>query len=234
MAREVQHGLFPERAPASGRFQAAARFRPARELGGDVHDFYELGPELVGVSVGDVSGKGVAAALFGAFASGTARARAFERLPPAELLERLNRTLVRRGTEGLFCTLAFALFDLAGGSVRIASSGLPYPLRFEAANGRCEPIEIPGLPLGLFPGSTYDERTIDLAAGDVFVFHTDGVMEGRRGEEEYGPDRFRQQICAHAGESADAIAAALLEDVESFVGPESHEDDMSIVVVKAL
>jgi sigma-B regulation protein RsbU (phosphoserine phosphatase) len=234
MAREIQHGLFPERAPTGAGFEAAAQFRPARELGGDLHDFYELGEGLLGLSVGDVSGKGVAAALFGAFTSGTVRARAFERHPPANLLERVNRTLVRRGTEGLFCTLSFSLFDFAGRRLRIASSGLPYPLRFEASTGRCTPLEIPGVPLGLFANSTYEEREVSLAAGDVWVFYSDGVTEGTRGEEEYGMERLKQQVCAHAGQSAAEIASTVLADVEAFRGPEPREDDTTLVVVKVL
>ena len=106
---------------------------------------------MLGLAVGDVAGKGVPAALYAAFASGTVRARAFERHPPADLLARVNRTLRRRGVEGLFCTLAFALFDfVARHRAPSPTPGLPYPLHYRAATGRCVPIELAGLPLGAF------------------------------------------------------------------------------------
>jgi len=234
MAREIQHGLFPERAPTGAGFQAAAQFRAARELGGDLHDFYELPGGVLGVSVGDVSGKGLAAALYGAFASGTVRARAFERHPPADLLERVNRTLVRRGTEGLFCTLSFSLFDFAAHTLRMASSGLPYPLHYEAATGRCAPLEFPGIPLGLFADSTYEEHTVALGAGDVFAFYSDGLTEGTRGEEEYGAERLQGQVCALAAQDAETIASTILADVDAFHGPGTREDDTTLVVVKVV
>ena len=89
-----------------------------------------MGEGLLGLAVGDVAGKGVPAALYGAFASGMVRARAFERRAPHDLMARVNRTLRRRGVEGLFCTLGYALFDFGARTVRIANSGLPYPLAF--------------------------------------------------------------------------------------------------------
>src|SRR6185503_9054230 len=108
IARRVQHGLFPEECPSGPGWEASAHFRPAHELGGDLYDFYDLGEGLLGLAVGDVSGKGVPAALYGAFASGSVRARAFERRTPPDLMARVNRTLRRRGVEGLLCNLVYA------------------------------------------------------------------------------------------------------------------------------
>ena len=135
IAREIQHALFPEGSPTGAGWEASAHFRPARELGGDLYDFYDMGNGLLGVATGDVAGKGVPAALYAAFASGTVRARAFERRPPADLMQRVNRTLRRRGVEGLFCTLGYALFDFQERSLRLANSGLPHPLHYRAASG---------------------------------------------------------------------------------------------------
>jgi sigma-B regulation protein RsbU (phosphoserine phosphatase) len=125
-----------------------------------------------GVVVGDVAGKGVPAALYGAFASGTVRSRAFERHSPAGLMARVNRTLRRRGVEGLLCNLVYARFDLHSKTVVLASSGLPHPLHYHAATGRCVPIDIGGLPLGAFDTASYEEQTLALEPGDVFVFYT--------------------------------------------------------------
>src|SRR5262245_17055934 len=218
IAQGIQHGLFPEECPSGEGWEASAHFLPARELGGDLYDFYELDEGRLGLAVGDVSGKGVPAALYGAFASGTVRARAFEKREPADLMARVNRTLRRRGVEGLFCTLAYALFDFEAGTLRLANSGLPYPLRYSAASGRCEEVEVSGLPLGTFDDSRYEEREIPLSAGDVFVFVTDGVTEARGAGEEYGVERLRRQVEAQAGLAASRIGERILEDVDRFTG----------------
>jgi sigma-B regulation protein RsbU (phosphoserine phosphatase) len=234
IARRVQHGLFPEECPSGPGWEASAHFLPALELGGDLYDFYDMGEGLLGLAVGDVAGKGTAAALYGAFASGTVRARAFERHRPADLLQRVNRTLRRRGLDGFFCTLAYAVFDLKERRLTLANSGLPYPLRYRADTGRAEPLEIPGVPLGAFDGSSYDQRTFDLGAGDVFVFFTDGVVEASRDGEEYGHARLREQVERHANLRAGALGARILADLDTFVGGMTPSDDVTFVVVKVL
>jgi sigma-B regulation protein RsbU (phosphoserine phosphatase) len=233
IAREIQHGLFPEAAPQGAAWQASAHFLPARELGGDLYDFYEVEEGVLGVAVGDVAGKGVPAALYGAFASGTVRARAFERHGPADLMGRVNRTLRRRGVEGLFCTLAYALFDFRYGHLRLANSGLPYPLHYDARTGRCSELELPGLPLGAFEAAEYDEKTVELHPGDVFVFHTDGVTEAGR-IEEYGRARLRAQVEDGATLAAAQLGEKILADVHAFLGSTPPADDVTLVVVKVL
>jgi phosphoserine phosphatase RsbU/P len=232
IARDVQHGLFPEDDPSGPAFETSSHFRPARELGGDLYDFYDIGEQILGVAVGDVAGKGVPAALYAAFASGTVRARAFERHPPADLLYRANRTLRRRGIEGFFCTLAYALFDFQARRVQLANSGLPYPLHFEAGSGRCRPLEVAGLPLGAFGDATYEERVVELRSGDVFVFLSDGVTEAWNGEEEYGTLRLQEQVERHAALTAPLLGEQILADVDRFVSGRPLLDDLTLVVVK--
>jgi sigma-B regulation protein RsbU (phosphoserine phosphatase) len=234
IAQGVQHGLFPEDCPSGPGWEASAHFLPARELGGDLYDFYEVGEGLLGLAIGDVAGKGVPAALYGAFASGTVRARAFERRAPADLLTRVNRTLRRRGVDGLFCTLAFAQFDFGARTLAVANSGLPYPLHYSAASGRCEALELGGLPLGAFESATYEERSLELRPGDVFVFHTDGVSEARRGGEEYGVLRLKQQVEENAHLPAPRLGARILADVDRFMEQATPADDVTLVVVKVL
>jgi sigma-B regulation protein RsbU (phosphoserine phosphatase) len=229
IARGVQHGLFPEECPSGPGWEASAHFRPARELGGDLYDFYNIAPDLLGLAVGDVAGKGVPAALYGAFASGTVRARAFQRHPPAELLMRVNRTLKRRGVDGVYCTLTFALFDFTSRSMRISNSGLPYTLHYRAATGKSTPIELPGLPLGVFDDVTYDELTLDLVPGDVFVFHSDGICEAHNGREAYGMNRLKKLV--DDGAAQPRLGERILEDLENFMGDRLPDDDVTLVVV---
>jgi len=234
IARDVQHALFPGASPAGPGWEASAHFRPAREVGGDLYDFYDMGEGRLGVATGDVSGKGVPAALYAAFASGTVRRRAFERRGPADLLRRVNGTLRRRGIEGLFCTLAYAVFDFPDRRVTVGNSGLPYPLHYRAETGRAEPLTVSGLPLGTFDDVDYEELSVELAPGDAFVFFSDGVSEAVRGHEEYGVKRLRRALEAHGTRPATELGKGLMADLEGFVEEETPADDITLIVVKVL
>lgn len=233
IAQKVQHGLFPEEAPRGKGWEASAHFSPARELGGDLYDFYNISENVLALAVGDVAGKGVPAALYGAFASGTVRARAFHNPAPADLMAGINRTLRRRGVEGLFCTLTFALFDFGARTVRFANSGLPYLLHFQGAARRCVAVDLGGLPLGAFDGSTYEERALPLESGDVFVFHTDGVTEAHNGRESYGVERLKRLVEAQA--HLPGLGDKIIDDLEhQFMGDVLPGDDVTLVVVRIL
>jgi len=161
------------------------------------------------------------------------RGRAFQWHAPADLLAKVNRTLRRRGVEGLFCTLTFALFDFDARTLRLANSGLPYPLRFRAATGRCETIEVAGLPLGAFDDPTYEELSIELMPGDVYVFHTDGVTEAHNGKEAYGVARLKKLVEEYAREPG--LGDRIIEDLQKrFMGDAESGDDVTLVVIKIL
>ena len=155
-ARRVQAALLPAGLPKRMRgVDVAAHFTPARELGGDLHDFLSPESNSLVVAVGDVSGKGVPAALYSVFAAELVRSRTFrrrympERFSPAGVLMSINTILYERQLEGYYCTLCYAYFDLKRRTLTMANSGLPYTLRSTADT--CLPIELPGLPLGSFP-----------------------------------------------------------------------------------
>jgi sigma-B regulation protein RsbU (phosphoserine phosphatase) len=233
LAQWVQQNLFPDDPPQGAGWDASAHFLPATELGGDLYDFFELGEGVLGLAVGDVLGKGVPAALFGAFVSGSIRARAMERRAPGDLLTRVNRTLRKRGADGFYCTVAFAVFDFPQRRMVLANSGLPYPLVYRAAEGRVETIELPGLPLGTFASTTYEERVVALAPGDVVVFYSDGLTDARRdGEDYYGTERLAAQLAAGATGTAAELGERILSDVDAFLGEASRADDITLVVVK--
>src|SRR5262245_25750399 len=232
IAQQIQHGLFPEEAPHGPGWAASAHFCPARELGGDLYDFFDIGENVLGVAVGDVAGKGVPAALYGAFASGTVRARAFQRRAPAELLAGVNRTLCRRGVEGIYCTLGYALFDFQAKTVRVANSGLPYPLHYHSATRQCDPITLGGLPLGTFDASSYEEVELPLESGDLFLFYTDGVSEAWNGHEAFGVERLRQLVVENA--AAPDLGGRIVASHAAFMAGAEPSDDFTLVVVRVL
>jgi phosphoserine phosphatase RsbU/P len=237
-AQRVQAALLPAEPPK--RFKGVdigARFAPARELGGDLYDFLTPEPNTLVVAVGDVSGKGVAAALYGAFAGELIRSRTFrrrstmERFSPAAVLSSVNTILHERQLEAYYCTLCYAAFDFKRRTVVLANSGLPYPIRCSDAG--CAPIQVSGVPLGTFGGSSYEEVVLDLRPGDVFVFCTDGVLEAMAERDtEFGVARLLQTIERSRREPAGQIVDAIFDAVQEFRGDIPPNDDMTAVAVK--
>lgn len=234
IAQRIQEGLFPEESPKGARWDASAHFLPARELAGDLFDFYDLDEHRLGLSVGDVAGKGVPAALFGAFTSGTIRARAFQKAAPGEILYRANRTLIRRAVEGLYCALTFAVFDFQANEARIANSGLPYPIHYRASQKKAAPIVLPGVPLGLFDNIEYDEASIPIEPGDVFVFHSDGLTEAWNGKEEFGSARLAALVAKHAHRPAREIGREIEKALRTWAKQHLANDDVTFVIVRVV
>jgi len=237
-AQRVQQALLPQELPKRLRgVDVAARFEAARELGGDLHDFLTPEPNGLVVAVGDVSGKGAPAALYSAFAGELVRGRTYRRRytsvqsSPAGVLASMNNILHERQLEEYYCTLCYASFDFKRRLVTMANSGLPYPIRCTAEG--CAPIDLPGVPLGAFPGTTYDEATYSLAAGDVFVICSDGISEAMNEDgEEFTSSRLIAVIERTRGGSAKAIVDGIFEAVEGFRGEAVQNDDMTAVAVK--
>ncbi len=237
-ARRVQAALLPAGLPKRMRgVDVAAHFTPARELGGDLHDFLSPEPNSLVVAVGDVSGKGVPAALYSVFAAELVRSRTFrrrympERFSPAGVLMSINTILYERQLEGYYCTLCYAYFDLKRRTLTMANSGLPYTLR--STPDACLPIVLPGLPLGSFPGVSYDQVVLELGAGDIFVFCTDGIYETfNAADEEFGADRVAEIVQTRRREPAADIVQAIVDAVEGFRGELPQGDDITVVVVK--
>jgi sigma-B regulation protein RsbU (phosphoserine phosphatase) len=237
-AQRVQAALLPVGLPKRMKgVEVGARFAPARELGGDFHDFLSPESNMLAVALGDVSGKGVPAALYSVFAAELIRGRTFRRrfLPdssgPASVLSSVNTILHQRQLEEYYCTLCYAIFDLKRRIVTLANSGLPYPIR-ASAEGVTQ-IELPGVPLGAFQGSTYDELTYALHAGDLFVFCSDGVSEAMNGGgEEFGSARVIEIVEQSRALAPRALVDAIFDAVEAFREGFPPNDDMTAVAVK--
>jgi sigma-B regulation protein RsbU (phosphoserine phosphatase) len=237
-AQRVQAALLPVGLPKRMKgVEVAASFAPARELGGDFHDFLSPEANTLAVALGDVSGKGVPAALYSVFAAELIRGRTFRRrfLPdqsgPASVLSSVNTILHQRQLEEYYCTLCYAIFDLKRRIVTLANSGLPYPIRVSAEG--LSQIELPGVPLGSFHGSTYDEISMALHTGDLFVFCSDGVFEAMNvNGEEFGAGRLLAVVERARQLAPRGIVSEIFGAVESFREGAAPNDDMTAVVVK--
>jgi sigma-B regulation protein RsbU (phosphoserine phosphatase) len=232
-AREIQRQLLPTGAREVPGLDLAAAYVPARELGGDFYDFLPYGQGRLGFVLGDVSGKGTAAALYGSLAIGTVREVISEHTPqPAAMLERLNRRLHGARLEARFIAMLFAIFDAPSLSLTLANAGGSYPLLVR--NGEVQVIQLEGIPLGLLQGTEYDETTIQLEPEDVIILASDGILESENSnQEEFGMERLKSLLTEitktdSARMIADRILAATND--HSGAGTVPHDDRTLLVL----
>ena len=235
-AREVQQLLLPKEMPAVPGLDIAAVYLPAQELGGDFYDFLHYRDGRLAIAVGDVSGKGPAAALLASLGVGILREHAVHQpSPPAEMLADLNGHLQILGGNGRFIAMAFSVYDPATAELCLANAGFPPPL--VVRDKRPIPIAVAGVPLGLLPDSTYEMIRLRLQPGDTVVFCSDGVQEQTNAtEEEYGNERLISQLASScATSSAGQIVAAILRSLDDYAAAGASRepgDDRTIVVLR--
>jgi PAS domain S-box-containing protein len=237
IARTLQAGLLPVRLVDVPGLEIALRYHSIADggtVGGDFYDCFDILPERWLVVVGDVAGKGTAAAVLTGLARHTLRAIALRDEQPAEMLRFLNEALRRQSTESAFCTVACVRLDPApegGFDACLAAGGHPYPLLVRAG-GRAEDVEVRGTLLGVEAEPVLEQMSLELEAGDTLVLYTDGVVDARDPDgERFGEERLRAAVDAAAGGSAEAVAAAVDEAVAGFE-PDLTRDDRAIVVLR--
>jgi len=233
-AREIQRQLLPTGAREVPGIDLAAAYVPARALGGDFYDFLPYGIGRLGFTLGDVSGKGTAAALYGSLAIGTVREIAVDHAgEPAAMLALLNQRLHAARLESRFIAMLFGIYDAPSRRLTLANAGGPYPLLVR--DGQVQTILLEGVPLGLLPDTQYDETTLDLQAGDIVVFASDGILESEnRLQVEFGPDRLSLLLAGLSLEtSAREIAEIILAATDEHCGEgHSPHDDRTLLVLR--
>jgi len=230
-AKRIQGALLRPVPTEDYGLDVAARYLSAREVCGDLYEFLRYGPQQLGVALGDVSGKGTAAALYGAVAIGIMRSLAPQKLQPAEMLRQMNQLVGERRIEGRFMTACFATWQKGRQKLRVANAGQSQPLLYK--NERCDRIELTGFPLGIFEEVQYDEWGVTLAAGDILVFHSDGIAETTNSEGQFfGMTRLRKLIEQHHENSSAEIADMVLREVDWFAQSAPLADDRTLVVLK--
>jgi sigma-B regulation protein RsbU (phosphoserine phosphatase) len=232
LARELQFRLLPQKRPMLKNAEVAARFSPAREIGGDMYDFLKYsGHGVIGIAVGDVSGKGAPAAIYAGLVAGTTSSHAIDEPSAAQLLEAVNLSLSERPIEAQYVSMIYAVWHDNDRALQVANSGLPSPLRI--SDGRAEEIPVAGIPLGLFATSDYDERNLRAKPGDVFLFFTDGITDATSSKGNmFGRGRLEKLAIKHAHRNADEIAEAIFRAVSDHAKGMDAFDDLTIVVLK--
>lgn len=230
-AKRIQGALLRPAPAEDYGVDLAARYLSAREVCGDLYDFLRYGPQQLGIALGDVSGKGTAAALYGAVAIGIMRSLAPQKLQPAEMLRQMNQLVGERRIEGRFMTACFATWQKGRQKLRVANAGQSQPLLYK--DDRCGRIELTGFPLGLYEDVTYEEWGVTLEPGNILVFHSDGITETVDSEGQFfGTTRLRELIEKHHHLTATELADNILGEVDWFSSSAPLSDDRTLVVMK--
>ena len=229
-ARSVQRHLLPAAWNGTPGIEIAARNEPASVVSGDFYDYYDRGGK-VAILNGDVSGKGAAAALYAALASGLIRAATQRDLPPGATLGQANEALLDRRVDARFLAAFLAVWDAPRNRLTMAAAGMPAP--YVLRNGQLSRVQLEGFPLGLFRGATYEDVTLELQPGDLAVTFTDGFNETVNTDgATYGDDRLEQVLRSHQNDSAQAILDRLFDDVSLFCEHCPQADDRTAVVLR--
>jgi sigma-B regulation protein RsbU (phosphoserine phosphatase) len=232
LAADIQTSFMPRRAPRLEGWDISGRIESAREASGDFIDIVELGDGRWGVLVADVSGKGIAAAIYMALARTVIRTYALDRSSsPAGVTAAANRRILEDTDDDFFVTAFYGVLDPSTCGFTYASAGHD-PALLSRHRG-LERLESTGVPLGLLPEASWTERTVSLEDGDVLLVHTDGVTDAQNASGEFfGADRLGETLEASRGESSRQIVEAVVTAVRDFVGDEPQTDDMSLLVVR--
>jgi sigma-B regulation protein RsbU (phosphoserine phosphatase) len=235
-AREIQRQLLPTGARDVPGLDLSAGYCSARELGGDFYDFLPYGKGRLAVALGDVSGKGTAAALFGSLAIGTMREHIVEHpCPPPEMLALLNRRLHGARLDARFIAMVFGVYDAGERRLTLANAGAPYPILLR--EGKVQQIRAAGVPLGLFADTQYDEVVIDLQPGDTVLFASDGILESENSQQqEFGIARLTAVLeSVSPAQTANEICELVLNATDEYSGGGfTPSDDRTLIVMRVI
>jgi sigma-B regulation protein RsbU (phosphoserine phosphatase) len=233
MAREVQLRLLPPFRPKHLRAEFAARFLPARTLGGDLYDFVPYDANRTAIVLGDVSGKAAPAALYAALVSGIMRSEATAHLSPSEMLKTLNDSLQERRVDSQYVTMLYSVWNDDNQTLQISNAGSVQPLF--CREGEIETVKAEGFPLGMFPDVKYEEFTLSTQPGDSLIFFSDGIADAQNAEGDmFGEERLKAVVAKYQYKSASKIAEAIFDEVGKFQKGVERFDDETVVVLRVL
>jgi sigma-B regulation protein RsbU (phosphoserine phosphatase) len=228
-ARAIQSVMLPAESLRAGAVMISHEFQPIAAVGGDFLDYFQLTDGRIGLYLGDVSGKGLPAALYAALAVGTLRGVHKTGTSPHDVLATLNRRLMIRGMPRRHTAIQYAVFDPHSHELQIASAGMPGPLHL-CGNG-CRVLELTGIPPGLFATTNYETLTLRLQPGDSVLFCTDGITDAfDRKEDQFGIERLQELCDAERLASPTELLVRIFSAVENFARGREQHDDMAAAV----
>jgi sigma-B regulation protein RsbU (phosphoserine phosphatase) len=235
LAREVQAQLFPRELPSMPGIELEAVWRAARGVSGDYYDFLVLSPTQLGIALGDISGKGISAALLMANLQASLRSEAGLDGPvpveTAKVVTRLNRHFCRSSSEGRFATFFYGVYDLQSRTLQYTNAGHLPPVCI--SGGKIRMLEAGGMVLGIYDDRVYQQETVEIDPGTLFFAFSDGLIEPENVYgEEFGTERLVDEAVRHARSSASAVAQALMAAVDQWAGTPEQADDMTVIVAR--
>ena len=237
IAREVQEHLFPQRLPSVPGLDYCGRCRPAREVGGDYYDFLELPEGRLGIAIGDVSGKGIGAALMMASLQASLRAQASVGHDLAELMKRVNNLIYKASSANHYATAFYAEYDPRSGQLSYVNAGHNPPAILRKSDAMCQVFRLGtgGPVIGLLQQSSYEQASFPVKPGDLIVLFTDGLSESMNAHnEEWGEDRLIEFARTWHGAPAFEAMTRILSAAEAFAAGAPQHDDMTLVVLRIL
>lgn len=233
VAREIQRSILPCCLPSFTGYDLGSRIYPARAVGGDFFDLIPLGPKALGVAVGDVSDKGVPAAIFMAVTRSLIRSEASRARSPREAMRSVNGHLLEMNSADMFVTVLYGVLDGATGEFSYVRAGHDPPIVLTGDGTALRAPHDIGQPLGVFPDPILDEQVVSLAPGETLLVYTDGITDARNEEKEFfGLDRLCATACDGTTHSAQTLCDHLLETVTAFQNSAPQDDDVTLVAVR--
>jgi sigma-B regulation protein RsbU (phosphoserine phosphatase) len=230
IAREIQGYILPPQTPVLEGYEMSVEYHPAREVGGDLYDFH-CDAHTLQVIIGDVSGKSIPAALYGAVFSGQLQALYTDSRSPSEALEILNHNLIARYQSGNYIAVAYCRINLADGSGILANGGMPFP--FLMRGNAVTRLQLPGVPLGLMEETRYAQMSFRLDPGDTLVLVSDGATDAVNiSGDFYDVDRFSRSLERHAHEDVRGFVNGAFLELRQFVGEAELSDDIAIIALR--
>jgi serine phosphatase RsbU (regulator of sigma subunit) len=233
-ARDVQMSMLPAACPEFEGYKLAASSTPAREVGGDFFDFFEIGERKLGLIIGDVTGKSVSGALIMSASRSVFRMLSEEELSVGETMVRANQRIKKDIKSGMFVALLYAVIDAEERSVGLCSAGQTQPVLMSAKTSEATLVETIGdtFPLGILEDASYEETRLQLEPGDKVVFYTDGIVEAMNKRQEiYGFERLQEVIKTSKADTAEALMNDIIKSVSDFTGDAPQHDDLTLIVV---
>ena len=226
----IQRALMPASLPSTPRFEVAGAWQPAGTLGGDCYDVFLFGPDAIGVSIADVAGKGLPAALLMSSMQAAVRAFAHAASSPQALCASVNRLLCGQMIAGRFVTMAYLRLDADRGTLAYANAGHNPPL-LARSTGEVEQLSPSGTVLGVFADAEYQGAELPLRSGDRLLLYTDGISEVRdRAEEEFGEERLKTSLVRNRHMGAADLHAAMMGEITRFA-TSGFQDDATLLVI---
>jgi sigma-B regulation protein RsbU (phosphoserine phosphatase) len=232
LAREIQRNLLPRFRPQGKNFEITGFNLPSREVGGDYYDFIPLSDDRIGVVIGDISGKGIPAAILMSNLQATFRISALHAKSTAEAMHLVNNQIIQTTSVEKFATLFYGVFDSKSRSLEYTNAGHNFPIHW-SPNRDCLFLKEGGLVIGVLKDAPYQSAKIQLLPGELIVFYTDGVTEARnKKEDEFGEARLIDVISRCSHKPAESILETILDSVTVFTDGDLESDDLTLVVMK--